>query len=305
MGSGFRPRPSHDPLPTLPRLSQVELRFPSALYVSGFELYEIWAFGSLNRIATPPDGYLDDNTVHCEGDTCSQETPWNTIWQGAASMVDPVDGEGRIFSPPVCPMAYPAEIVRLEFDTAASPGWNALDAARLIGTTNVASGLVLAIPGAESPNRVTYEPWVGVHGNDSLAYTGIWCHHPTNSPTRRPADQPTHQPTNQPTHSCTATDCYAWSDEVAEVRVVIEEPSVDFTPAYSYHVMWRARDEVFTLSVDLTDVMAVLSSMVVDGATGGDVQAELRAAANLSLASARVGDTFALSLTDASAVSEG
>ena len=84
----------------------IELRFPSALYVSGLDLHEVWALGSLTRIATTTS-YVDDNTVPCQYDTCSKDTTWNTVWQGEAAPVDPVDStgdgspNGRIHSPPV------------------------------------------------------------------------------------------------------------------------------------------------------------------------------------------------------------
>ena len=78
----------------------VELRFPSEMYVSGFEIYEVWAMGSLSRVATAKT-YEDDNTIPCKRETCSQNTTWKTIWQGTAAVVEPSNGEGRIFSPPV------------------------------------------------------------------------------------------------------------------------------------------------------------------------------------------------------------
>ena len=78
----------------------IELRFPNSLHVSGVSLYELWSLGSLSRIATTAE-YVDDNAVPCQRDTCSMDSTWNTIWQGTAALVDPVNGQGRIQSPPV------------------------------------------------------------------------------------------------------------------------------------------------------------------------------------------------------------
>ena len=50
----------------------IERRFPNAFFVSGFELYEVWALGALTRIATTEE-YKDDNTEHCAGDSKSKE----------------------------------------------------------------------------------------------------------------------------------------------------------------------------------------------------------------------------------------
>jgi hypothetical protein len=81
-----------------------------------------------------------------------------------------------------------------------------MDAARLIGTADVASGLVLTQSSLDksegSPNRVSYRSHPGVHGNDSFAYA--------------------------------ASDCLAWSPESAVVTVQVEPPSVDFSTAYQY-----------------------------------------------------------------------
>lgn len=51
--------------------------------------------------------------------------------------------------------------------------------------------------------------------------------------------------------------------------------------AFSYHVLSRSADEAFSLSVDLSEIMAVIEQSVGKGVV--DVQVEFRAAANLSL----------------------
>ena len=42
----------------------IELKFPSEVYITGFELYETYKPGSVYRVSSTPS-YADDNTVAC------------------------------------------------------------------------------------------------------------------------------------------------------------------------------------------------------------------------------------------------
>ena len=135
-------------------------------------------------------------------------------------------------------------------------GWNAIDAVRLTGTADVSAGLVLAVPGAEHPNRVTYEPWAGVHGNETFSYT--------------------------------ASDCYDWSLEPAEVIVQVEAPRSDFSTSYQYDTQSRVQGQAFPLSIDLSDILRAMDGIAnlrSDQSDHARVRVEVRAVANLSLSS--------------------
>lgn len=118
-----------------------ELHTPSPPLSQVFETYKP---GAIDRISTSSlTDYADDNSQACCGtqDTCKLEhdaglplctshTTWNTLWEGVA---EPVDVESRVFSPSLCPDSKPSNLLRLDLDTAAVPGWNNFDSVRRTG----------------------------------------------------------------------------------------------------------------------------------------------------------------------------
>ena len=178
----------------------IELRFPNAMYITSVALYEVYQFGSLKRILTTSE-YKDDNTVPCAGDSCSRDTAWDTLWEGVPGIANPDADEGRIVVPEsMCPIHYKSDILRLEFDTMTVPGWNTFDAVELSGTADQLAGLVTSVDDAVHPNRIMYEPWSGVHGNDTFKFV--------------------------------SSDCISWSDEPGVVDVVIQPPRGAFSSAF-------------------------------------------------------------------------
>ncbi|KAL1507311.1 hypothetical protein AB1Y20_008157 [Prymnesium parvum] len=157
-------------------LEFIELRIPASLYITGIEVFETYKPGSIYRVSTTR-AYVDDNTVACcgvdiqlEGECesipiCSSNTTWDELWSGEASSA----GESsRIFNPPVCPYTYKSDVIRLDLDTKAVPGWNNFDAVRVSGTSDLSKGNV--IPDARGKNKVYYIPLQGTHGGDSFEF---------------------------------------------------------------------------------------------------------------------------------------
>ena len=66
---------------------------------------------------------------------------------------------------------------RLDFDTAAVPGWNTHDAVRVSGSLQFPPGMILPDSSAATSeiNKVIYEPLDGVYGTDSFAYSVTDC----------------------------------------------------------------------------------------------------------------------------------
>jgi hypothetical protein len=262
----------------------IELRFPKAVYVSGIEIYEVFEPGSLQKvsIASSTD-YADDNTVHCGGastykfDDCATETVWTTIWQGVASPA--TEKQATITAPPVCSIASEADLVRLEFDTAAVPGWNTFDAVMLHGGSSPTSGLVLANVSAVKPNQVIYAPWPGLHGKDFFEYS--------------------------------VSDCFEWG-KPSPVHVTVEPPGNDFSEAIEYDVgHHHFPNDTFLLAVDLPKTLANLSATF----RLDLVRIELRAMENLVLESAddsedsidmlAIGSSWDVSVTEGSSINIG
>jgi len=163
----------------------IELKFPSEVYVSGFELYETYKPGATYEISTAPQ-YTDDNTVACCGEdfpaggncdgrpVCSKDTAWKTIWSGAPGNTGE---EAKIFAPDLCPYLYKTSIVRVDLDTDAASGWNNFDAAKLFGSLEQPPGLILpqASNGAGSENKIAYTALNGIHGTDTFHYQVTDC----------------------------------------------------------------------------------------------------------------------------------
>ncbi|KAL1512389.1 hypothetical protein AB1Y20_005647 [Prymnesium parvum] len=159
----------------------IELKFPSELYITGFDLYETLKPGAVFRVSSAPS-YDDDNTVACCGPdfppsgqcegypVCSTSTNWQTLWSGTAQSKRE---RSRLFQPPLCPLRQKSQVIRLDLDTAAVPGWNNFDAARLIGTLDMPAGDV--IPDEDGVSQVTYIPRTGVHGTDEFYFQVTDC----------------------------------------------------------------------------------------------------------------------------------
>jgi len=157
----------------------IELRFPHEVFVDSVTLVEVFKPGAASRISFAED-YVDDNTVpccgadngKCQGDPCSMDTEWRTLWQGTPA---PTFTEGiRQFKPPVCPYAIKTNTIRIDLDTELVPGWNCYDAVQLSGTLDSPPGLVA--PTVQGSNSVEYLPFEGVHGSDSFEYTTSDCY---------------------------------------------------------------------------------------------------------------------------------
>ena len=154
----------------------IELKFPSEVYITGFELYETYKPGSVYRVSSTPS-YADDNTVACCGPdfppggqclgypVCSNLSEWNILWSGKAGSQQDAS---NIFQPQLCPLRYKSQVVRVDLDTEAAPGWNNFDGARLTGTLDLPPGDV--IPDAEGNNAVVYVPIGGTHGIDTFDF---------------------------------------------------------------------------------------------------------------------------------------
>jgi hypothetical protein len=80
--------------------------------VSGFEVFEVYNPGAVNRLSTT-SFYTDDNAIACCGadaaassaacnglPICSQTTAWEPIWTGTAGRSG---NSATIFNPPICP----------------------------------------------------------------------------------------------------------------------------------------------------------------------------------------------------------
>jgi hypothetical protein len=104
----------------------IELRFGTPVYVSGFELYEVYNPGAVSRVSTTRS-YDDDNTVACCGADaapatpacaslphCTHNTAWDAIWAGTPrpSSVQ----ASTIFNPSVCPGMPPTRRARIRRD---------------------------------------------------------------------------------------------------------------------------------------------------------------------------------------------
>mmetsp|Transcript_105238 Transcript_105238/g.303571 ORF Transcript_105238/g.303571 Transcript_105238/m.303571 type:complete len:1201 (-) Transcript_105238:380-3982(-) len=261
-------------------LEWIELRFPNAMYITNVALYEVFQFGSLKRILTTSE-YKDDNTVPCAGDSCSRDTAWDTLWEGVPGITDPNAEDGRIVVPEsMCPIHYKSDILRLEFDTAAVPGWNTFDAVELSGTADQVAGLVMSVDDAVHPNRIMYEPWSGVHGNDTFKFV--------------------------------SSDCISWSDEPGVVDVVIQPPRGAFSSAFQYDVHSVDITVADAFSIGFRDIMEQIESMEHGSNTQGSspraVEIEFRASANTTSVAEtsvgatsdfRVGDTVSATTDDA------
>ena len=161
----------------------IELKFPTNVYVTGFELYETYKPGATYRISTAPE-YVDNNLIACCGQdfpaggncdgrpVCSTDTAWNTAWSGTAGN----SGESAtIFSPNMCPYAYQTNIVRVDLNTALASGWNNFDAAKVFGSLEMPPGLILADSTDSNLNKVAYTALPGMHGVDTFAYEVTDC----------------------------------------------------------------------------------------------------------------------------------
>ena len=157
----------------------IELRFPHEVFVDSFTLVEVFKPGAVSRISLAED-YVDDNTVpccgadngKCQGDPCSMDTEWRTLWQGTPTPI--FTEEIREFKPPTCPYAIKTNTIRIDLDTELVPGWNCYDSVQLSGTLDSPPGLVA--PTAEGSNSVEYLPFEGVHGSDSFEYKTSDCY---------------------------------------------------------------------------------------------------------------------------------
>lgn len=97
--------------------------FPSTLYVTGIEIYEIHKPGAIVRISSTQH-YSDDNTVACCGpdmpaqacdySTCSSNTSWTPLWSGSVDLEANTGGKPTILRPNVCPFRYLTDTIRID-----------------------------------------------------------------------------------------------------------------------------------------------------------------------------------------------
>ena len=211
--------------------------------------------------------YVDDNSAPCDAyveGSCTHVSVWNTLHSGSAGPTG--TDASRIFAPPLCPYAHATDLVRLDLDTASTPGWNAIDAIAAFGTTSSPTGLVSQST-TSSSNRVVFTPAVGIHGMDYFTFA--------------------------------MSDCEDMSDTAAIVSVIVEPPVGSYFEAFSYtttadtdHVSFG---EATNVTVDLSSIYAKLGegtvSMKVHDSEFDSVSLSLQ---NLALFP---GDIFRVNLT--------
>ncbi|MFN3978834.1 MAG: PPC domain-containing protein [Caldilinea sp.] len=90
------------------------LTFDVAVIPTGIEIYETYNPGAVVKVEV-----LDLNTDE-----------WIVVWEGVA---DTVGEEIAVFSPPLSTVEFATNQVRLTIDEPSVPGWNEIDAVRLIG----------------------------------------------------------------------------------------------------------------------------------------------------------------------------
>mmetsp|Transcript_11371 Transcript_11371/g.17442 ORF Transcript_11371/g.17442 Transcript_11371/m.17442 type:complete len:1263 (-) Transcript_11371:420-4208(-) len=151
----------------------IELEFPFEMYVDGTELYEIFNPGAVRKISTMAN-YTDDIFARCpkfDVTECSRDLKWQELWtkseiQNSSIVVK----KATIFSPKLCPSTRKTKVLRIDLDTSKSPGWNALDAVKLVGTLELPSGFV-----KDDQNRLEYFIRDGIHGEDEVLVTFSDC----------------------------------------------------------------------------------------------------------------------------------
>lgn len=134
-----------------PVIEYIIVRYPNPVFISGMDLYENQAPGALISVEVAKN-YKAASTAAME---------WVTVWEGPVQQSLPATY--RIFSPPICPVGFLTDVVRLRFDSAAILGWSEIDAIRLVGTISMPKGKVVDVSG-----RVAYVPRTGLHRD----YTG-------------------------------------------------------------------------------------------------------------------------------------
>lgn len=90
------------------------LTFDVAVIPTGIEIYETYNPGAVVKVEV-----LDPNTDE-----------WVVVWEGVA---DTVGEELAVFRPPLAAVEFAANQVRLTIDEPSVPGWNEIDAVKLIG----------------------------------------------------------------------------------------------------------------------------------------------------------------------------
>ena len=206
----------------------IELKFPTNVYVAGFELYETYKPGAAYRVSTAPE-YLDNNLVACCGQdfptggncdgrpVCSTDTKWNTIWSGTPGNSG---DKATVFSPSMCPYAYQTNIVRVDLDTKLASGWNNFDAAKVFGSLQMPKGLILADSSSGSPqNKVAYSALPGMHGVDTFQYE--------------------------------VTDCLGYGP-ASTMSVILPEPAAAFTMAAHKSISTVMNSSSMSITLDLS-----------------------------------------------------
>ena len=95
----------------------VELEFEHMAMVSGIEVYETFAPGSVVRVCFR-----------------KWETgEWDTVWQGPPQHATVQQGAPRVFAPLLRPRTYATNAVRLQLSPHGKQGCGAVDAVRLLG----------------------------------------------------------------------------------------------------------------------------------------------------------------------------
>ena len=90
------------------------LNYAQAVVPTGIEIYETYNPGAVTRIEVL--------------DPASDE--WVVVWEGLA---DTAGEEIAVFSPALAPVDFATTQVRVTVDEPALPGWNEIDAVKLIG----------------------------------------------------------------------------------------------------------------------------------------------------------------------------
>ena len=153
----------------------IELEFPFKMYINSFALYENFKPGALFRFSTT-NSYIDDNARPCSVypetglPECTQLTQWQTLWERPWFSLEIQPEKSVIFRPNICPSLISTNIIRLDLNTSAVPGWNSYDAIQVAGSTQSPAGLL-----HDSLNRFVFLPLDGVHGKSKLSFTMSDC----------------------------------------------------------------------------------------------------------------------------------
>lgn len=123
----------------------IELEYEHPVLVQGMDIHQNMGGGSVVRIL------VED-----------PEKEWFELWRGERFTVGAIL---HIFSPIMCESRFKTNRVRLEINTC-DTSWNAFDAARLVGFTELRQSVV-----KDLKHRLVFDPYPDFNGNMTFEYT--------------------------------------------------------------------------------------------------------------------------------------